>query len=53
MSATAWAAAPLMPEGAADPDADDHEAELVDHAVGEHPAQVVLDHRVEDREARS
>jgi hypothetical protein len=34
----------------ADADADHHEAELVVEAVGEHAPQVVLDHRVEDRE---
>jgi hypothetical protein len=33
----------------ADADADHHEAELVVEAVGEHPPQVVFDHRIEDR----
>ena len=33
----------------ADADADDHEAELVVEAVGQHAPQVVLDHGIEDR----
>ncbi len=36
----------------ADADAADHEAELVDQAVGQHAPQIVLDDRVEDRETR-
>ena len=35
----------------ADSDATDHEADLVDHAVAQHAAQVVFDHSVKDREA--
>ncbi len=31
---------------------DQHEADLVDHAITEHTTHVVLDHRVEDREGR-
>ena len=34
----------------ADSDSDHHEADLVDHAVAENAAQVVLDNGVEDRE---
>ncbi len=37
---------------AADADADHHETELVVEAVGQHAAQVVLDHRIEDGERR-
>ena len=33
----------------ADADSYDHEAELVVHAVGEHPTEIVDDHREEDR----
>jgi len=34
----------------ADPDADHHETDLVDHAVHEHAPQVILDHRIENGE---
>ena len=34
----------------AEPDADDHEADLVDHRVAQDAPEVVLDDRVEDRE---
>ena len=35
----------------ADTDADNHETQLVDHTVGQYPAQIVFDDRVEDRES--
>ena len=35
-----------------DADADDHEAELVVEAIGQHLAQVIFDHREDDRKQR-
>ncbi len=50
-SLKAWATAPLRASAVPIPIPHDHEADLVDHAVGQHPAQVVLDDGVEDGEA--
>ena len=41
---------PIDAHAGAQPDTGHHEADLVYHAVSQHPAQVVLDHGVEDRE---
>ena len=42
--------APLIAQSVPIPMPTDHEADLVDHAVGQHAAQVVLDHGIKDRE---
>ena len=50
-SLNAWGDRARKGQGSADADAADHESDLVDHAIGEHPPQVVLDDRVEDGKA--
>jgi hypothetical protein len=38
-------------QGGADTNTRNHETDLVDQAIGQHPTQVILDNRVENREA--
>ena len=38
-------------ERGAQSDANDHETDLVDHAVGQDPAKIIFNHRIKNREA--